>query len=240
MELEKKVQKKLVTVKCPQPFSYNNIPFVGVCNKVTLTVDAIKNALSHKAFVVEHLKNGKTIPLGFDNFDTWNGPTEVDDHSEVLSYVPQEIEMIDGFGNRKIINKKPSPLKEQATVLIDLEAEKLKEALLEQKKQQELQAQKEKEQAALQAKIKEEQKERDRIAREKAAAEILAKAKADLEEKKTQKIGIKPKSFSIELDATAMLVPEESTVSSNEVVEEKTFNNDRDNNFYGKKNKKNK
>lgn len=171
------VKKKLVTVRCANPFNYKKIPFVGICNKVILEVDAIEYALTRKAKVVEHLKNGKEVLLGFDNFNTYNGPTDIDDNSNTFEYSEPEIEMIDGFGNRTIINKKRNT-PDQVVKHIDLEAEKEKQRKEEEKKKV-LEIQKQK-QAELDRKAIElkEMKERDKKARDEAAAKILAEAQA--------------------------------------------------------------
>lgn len=171
------VKKKLVTVRCNNPFSYNKIPFVGICNKVVLDVDAISFALTRKAKVVEHLKNGKEVLLGFDNYNTYNGPTSIDDATPSFAYSEPEIEMVDGMGNHTVINKKKD---EQPQVIkhIDLEAIKAQQEEEEKKKKLlEQQRQKQEEQDRKAAEFKA-MKERDKKAREEAAAKILAEAQA--------------------------------------------------------------
>lgn len=175
---QKLVKKKLVTVRCNNPFSYRKIPFAGICNRVVLEVEAINYALMNKAFVVEHLKNNKDIPLGFDNYNTYNGPTLIDDDTDLFNFKEPEIEMIDGFGNHTIINKQESQITKPIMKHIDLEEEKRKKALEEEKiKARELQIQKQKEREAKEAKLKEEI-ERSKKEREEAAAKILAEAQA--------------------------------------------------------------
>ena len=172
------VKKKLVTVRCNNPFSYNKIPFVGICNRVVLDVDAISFALTRKAKVVEHLKNGKEVLLGFDNYNTYNGPTLIEDNTPSFAYSEPEIEMVDGMGNHTVINKK----KDEAPRVvrhIDLEAIKAQQEEEEKKKKLlEQQRQKQEEQDRKAAELKA-MKERDKKAREEAAAKILAQAKAD-------------------------------------------------------------
>lgn len=171
------VKKKLVTVRCANPFSFNKIPFVGICNKVTLDVEAINYALMHKAKVVEHLSNGKEVLLGFDNYNTYNGPTTVTDSSESFKFTEPEIEMVDGMGNHTVINKKANK-KQQEVRHIDLEAIKAKQKEEEDaKKALELQRQHQIERDRKAAELKA-MKERDKKAREEAAAKILADAQA--------------------------------------------------------------
>ena len=171
------VKKKLVTVRCNNPFSYNKIPFAGICNKVTLDVEAINYALMHKAKVVEHLSNGKEVLLGFDNYNTYNGPTVIDEETPSFAYSEPEIEMVDGMGNHTIINKKKDN-KPQAIKHIDLEAMKAQQEEEEKKKkllEQQRQKQEEEDRKAAELKA---MKERDKKAREDAAAKILADAQA--------------------------------------------------------------
>lgn len=203
----KLVKKKLVTIRCNNPFSYRKIPFAGVCNKVVLEVEAINYALMNKAFVVEHLNNNKTIPLGFDNYNTYNGPTPIDDNTPIFEFKDPEIEMIDGFGNRSIINKS-TIIAKSPTQHIDLEEEKRKAALeVEKKKALELQKQKQAELDAKEAKRKEEI-ERDKKAREEAAAKILADAQA----KADKAVGVDTQSKEIySFDFPSSAVVEEPT-----------------------------
>ena len=171
------VKKKLVTVRCNNPFSYNKIPFVGICNRVVLEVEAISFALTRKAKVVEHLKNGKEVLLGFDNYNTYNGPTVIDDETPIFTYKEPEIEMVDGMGNHTIINKQKDE-KPQVIKHIDLEAIKVKQEEEEKKKkliEQQRQRQEEEDKKAAERKA---MKERDKKAREEAAAKILAEAQA--------------------------------------------------------------
>ena len=248
----KKVKKKLVTVRCYQPFSYNNIPFVGICNKVVLDVDAIKYALGRKALVSEHLKNGQTIPLGFDNFDTWNGPTVVDDQTEILSYVPQEIEMIDGFGNKKTINKKQDKV-EQKVIHIDLEAERIEAEIKEQeRKEKEEQEKKRLEEIERVNRIKAEQAQRDSQARKEAIDKIISNAKKESSHKENQDLKktqfaeeqhIKDKEYYVDINSQVSLASNdhnEDISSSLVVVDEKSTlsSNEKDNYNYYKKNKK--
>jgi len=166
MEQPTYVKKKLVTVRCNNPFSYNKIPFVGICNRVVLDVDAISFALTRKA-----------VLLGFDNYNTYNGPTIIEDNTPSFAYSEPEIEMVDGMGNHTIINKKKD---EQPKVVkhIDLEAIKAQQEEEEKKKKLlEQQRQKQEEQDRKAAELKA-MKERDKKAREEAAAKILAEAQA--------------------------------------------------------------
>ena len=179
MDQPRYVKKKLVTVRCNNPFSYRKIPFAGICNKVVLEVEAINYALMNKALVTEHLRGNKDIALGFDNYNTYNGPTLINDNAEVFKFNEPEIEMIDGFGNKTIKNKQKTSNSTKGPVKhIDLEAQKVKQAEEDKKKKElEIQKQKQEELDRKEALIKE-QMERDKKAREEAAAKILADAQA--------------------------------------------------------------
>lgn len=178
MDTPKYVKKKLVTVRCNNPFRYGKIPFAGICNRVVLEVEAINYALMHKAFVVEHLKGGKEISLGFDNYNTYNGPTEIDDNTQLFDFKDPEIEVIDGFGNRKKINKPDETQESKPIIHINLDEEKKKEEEKErQKREAELQRKKQEELERKEAEIKA-RIERDKKAKEEAANKIIAQAQA--------------------------------------------------------------
>lgn len=205
------VKKKLVTVRCANPFSYRKIPFVGICNKVVLEVEAINYALTRKAKVVEHLRNGSVVPLGFDNYNTYNGPTLIDEDTKVFEYFEPEIEIIDGFGNRTVVNKQK---KETAQVVkhIDLEAEREKRKL-EEEKAKVIEEQKLK-QAALERKAIEMKamKERDQRLRDEAAARILAEVKASRENAESSNTNSK-ESYSYDFPGT-LSTPESDFTNS--------------------------
>ena len=233
MEQPRFVKKKLVTVRCNNPFSYRKIPFAGVCNRVVLEVEAINYALMNKALVTEHLKGNKDIALGFDNYNTYNGPTLINDNSEVFKFTEPEIEMIDGLGNRTVMNRQHHG---SSTVTgnvkhIDLEAQKAKEAEEEKKRKElEIQRQKQEELDRKEALIKE-QKERDKKAREEAAAKILAEAQA----KADQAAGVADKTskdeFSFDFPASVSTEPKVDFTNSNQQENKKV-------NYDGKKDKK--
>ena len=217
MDQPRLVKKKLVTVRCNNPFSYRKIPFAGVCNRVVLEVEAINYALMNKALVTEHLKGNKDIALGFDNYNTYNGPTLINDDSEVFKFSEPEIEMIDGLGNRTVVNKQRHTTAAVAGTIkhIDLEAQKRKEAEEEKKRKElEIQKQKQEELERKEALIKE-QKERDKKAREEAAAKILADAQA----KANQAVGIDKDSkdeFSYDFPASVSTEPKVDFINSNQ------------------------
>ena len=73
--------KKLVNVYADKPFKMNNAMFCGLHRELVLDTKQIQACIEHKARVEEVLKNGRTIPLGFDNFDQVNGISSVNDQT---------------------------------------------------------------------------------------------------------------------------------------------------------------
>lgn len=69
--------KKLVNVHCDKAFSINGVRFTGTCNLVILRDEDIAICLEFKAKVEEVLAGGVTVPLGFDNYNTYNGPSKL-------------------------------------------------------------------------------------------------------------------------------------------------------------------
>jgi hypothetical protein len=69
--------KKLVNVHCDKAFSINGVRFTGTCNLVVLRDEDIAICLEFKAKVEEVLAGGVTAPLGFDNYNTYNGPSKL-------------------------------------------------------------------------------------------------------------------------------------------------------------------
>ena len=69
--------KKLVNVYCDKAFSINGVRFTGTCNLVILRDEDIAICLEYKAKVEEVLAGGITVPLGFDNYNTYNGPSKL-------------------------------------------------------------------------------------------------------------------------------------------------------------------
>ena len=69
--------KKLVNVHCDKAFSINGVRFTGTCNLVVLRDEDIAICLEFKAKVEEVLAGGVTIPLGFDNYNTYNGQSKL-------------------------------------------------------------------------------------------------------------------------------------------------------------------
>lgn len=69
--------KKLVNVHCDKAFSINGVRFTGTCNLVVLRDEDIAICLEFKAKVEEVLAGGVTVPLGFDNYNTYNGPSKL-------------------------------------------------------------------------------------------------------------------------------------------------------------------
>lgn len=108
MTVPKIVKRKRVTIHCGAPFRIGYINFTGVCNKVVLDVADIAKCIENKAMVEEVLSNGQTIPLNFSNYNTYNGPTDVVDDTnlttDVVSHKQQEIPVFDE-NNNEIIKK---------------------------------------------------------------------------------------------------------------------------------------
>lgn len=75
--------KKRVTVYCNKPFSIGSAHFSATHRNLVLTTEQIQKCLENKAYVDELLDNGKTVRLGFHNFDTYNGPSKVTEESNV-------------------------------------------------------------------------------------------------------------------------------------------------------------
>lgn len=73
--------KKLVNVYADKPFKMNNAMFCGLHRELVLDTKQIQACIEHKARVEEVLKNGRIIPLGFDNFDQVNGISSVNDET---------------------------------------------------------------------------------------------------------------------------------------------------------------
>ena len=69
--------KKLVNVHCDKAFSINGVRFTGTCNLVVLRDEDIAICLEFKAKVEEVLAGGVTVPLGFDNYNAYNGPSKL-------------------------------------------------------------------------------------------------------------------------------------------------------------------
>lgn len=217
MEQPKYVKKKLVTVRCNTPFSYRKIPFAGICNKVILEVEAINYAIMHKARVVEHLRNGQELPLGFDNYNTYNGPTLIDDEADVFDYSEPEVEMVDNQGNSTVINKKKQAIVEDVQY-VDLEAEKIKKQK-ENEKRKILEIQKQKqEEIEKREREKQESLARQKKEKEDAAAKILEQVKS--EKKNNSDITTKE---SISIDFPGSVNPKSDFTNSDFQESKKTF-----------------
>lgn len=81
----KLVKKKKVTVRCIRPFRIGLTPFSGYCPNIILTVEDIAKIIESKSMVEEVLSTGETVPLDFSNYNTYNGPTDVNDESVVMT-----------------------------------------------------------------------------------------------------------------------------------------------------------
>jgi len=110
----KLVEKKRVNVHCARPFRIGHTPFAGVCSKLVLSVKDISICLENKALVREILKNGELVPLDFTNYNTWNGPSDVEPdalESIAENFKEAEVKVLDNKGEvKKILNEeKPEP-----------------------------------------------------------------------------------------------------------------------------------
>ena len=115
------VTKKKVTVTCNTPFRIGKIPYSGICRNIILTIQDISECLTNHAKVVEVLSNGQEVPLDFSNYDTYNGPTDVTDNSEVLVEKPAdpEIEQKNSKGETiKTINKTEEKKEEKKVIKV--------------------------------------------------------------------------------------------------------------------------
>lgn len=100
----KYVTKKRVNVRCNRPFRLGMTPFSGYCSNIILPVSDIVKIIESKSMVEEILNTGETVALNFSNYNTYNGPTDVTDDSEVLTdvstYRAQVINKFDANGHR--------------------------------------------------------------------------------------------------------------------------------------------
>lgn len=167
---------KIVTVRPTRPFRIGNGGFTSVVNKMPLTIEHINMCLQEKAFVTEHLSNGHTVQLDFNNYNQDNGPSDVT--PDTKEFVPvAEIEMVGADGNRYTLNKKAEPAKN--IIYKDLESEKKKKIEEAIKKQEEAnKAAEAAEKAERERQLEEARKKHDEEERQKAIAAIMAREKA--------------------------------------------------------------
>ena len=78
----KYVKKKRVTIHCARPFRIGYANYSGVIRNVVVDVGIIATCIGRKALVNEILSNGKEVPLSFDNYNKYNGPTDVTDNDK--------------------------------------------------------------------------------------------------------------------------------------------------------------
>ena len=125
--------------------------------------------MANKAFVTEILANKKEIPLGFTNYNTYNGPTGIPEDAVEFTtgYQPPLIEHVDMDGKVSVMIK-PEPKKEKI-IHVDLEAEKKAKEEAEAKRK----AEEEEKRQAEEAKRKEEE---EKAAREAADKKIRDEA----------------------------------------------------------------
>lgn len=102
-EQRKLVTKKRVTIRCGRPFRIGFTPFSGYCPNIVLTIEDIAKIIERKNIVLENFTDGTTLALDFNNYNTYNGPTDVTDDTpaltEINGYKPKYIKKFDADGN---------------------------------------------------------------------------------------------------------------------------------------------
>lgn len=127
------VTKKKVTVTCRTPFRIGKIPYSGICRNIILSIEDISRCLENHAKVVEIFSNGKEFPLNFSNYDTYNGPTDVTDETEVLSDKPltPEMEIKDASGKTIDVVNKKEPEEKKTVVRVTTNTQPKEEATVQ-------------------------------------------------------------------------------------------------------------
>ena len=106
--------KKLVNVHCDKAFSINGVRFTGTCNLVVLRDEDIAICLEFKAKVEEVLAGGVTVPLGFDNYNTYNGPSKLPNIQTVKAITEEYSEpVVETVTDRKPIETTKPEVKEE-------------------------------------------------------------------------------------------------------------------------------
>lgn len=106
--------KKLVNVHCDKAFSINGVRFTGTCNLVVLRDEDIAICLEFKAKVEEVLAGGVTVPLGFDNYNTYNGPSKLPNIQTAKAITEEYSEpVVETVTDRKPVEAKKPEVKEE-------------------------------------------------------------------------------------------------------------------------------
>ena len=106
--------KKLVNVHCDKAFSINGVRFTGTCNLVVLRDEDIAICLEFKAKVEEVLAGGVTVPLGFDNYNTYNGPSKLPNIQTVKAITEEYSEpVVETVTDRKPVEASKPEVKEE-------------------------------------------------------------------------------------------------------------------------------
>ena len=106
--------KKLVNVHCDKAFSINGVRFAGTCNLVVLRDEDIAICLEFKAKVEEVLAGGVTVPLGFDNYNTYNGPSKLPNIQTAKAITEEYSEpVVETVTDRKPVEATKSEVKEE-------------------------------------------------------------------------------------------------------------------------------
>lgn len=106
--------KKLVNVHCDKAFSINGVRFAGTCNLVVLRDEDIAICLEFKAKVEEVLAGGVTVPLGFDNYNTYNGPSKLPNIQTAKAITEEYSEpVVETVTDRKPAEAKKPEVKEE-------------------------------------------------------------------------------------------------------------------------------
>lgn len=106
--------KKLVNVHCDKAFSINGVRFTGTCNLVVLRDEDIAICLEFKAKVEEVLAGGVTVPLGFDNYNTYNGPSKLPNIQTAKAITEEYSEpVVETVTDRKLVEAAKPEVKEE-------------------------------------------------------------------------------------------------------------------------------
>lgn len=106
--------KKLVNVHCDKAFSINGVRFTGTCNLVVLRDEDIAICLEFKAKVEEVLAGGVTVPLGFDNYNTYNGPSKLPNIQTAKAITEEYSEpVVETVTDRKPVEAEKPEVKEE-------------------------------------------------------------------------------------------------------------------------------
>lgn len=123
------MKTKLVNLRCSAAVRIDGVTYSGRVTNIELPIDTIRKCLLNRIRVEEVKPNGKTIPLGFDNYaiDTDNIPEKVNNVKKGKNNLPEfKVYSYDRKGNKitppeykeqikatpKVGEKKEEPAKE--------------------------------------------------------------------------------------------------------------------------------